>query len=663
MGKPKAPTPPDPQVTAAAQTGQNVTTAIANQAMGNVNQVTPYGNLTYSETGTRQFTDPNSGETYDIPTWTATQTLSDDQQKILDSSNQAQMNLSNLASNQTERLDGLLSNPLDVGSLPERADYSAISQPGLQGVRDAPTLNGNIRDVGGLSRNLGPAGELKGSFGASPELRTSLSGTGGLSSLPGVGGGGVTAQRSSLGDVQRTFGDAGSIKKSIDDAGQIRSMGGVSGISMGFEKGADLRYQAEGAGDITRTYGTDFSEDRQRVEDALMQRMDPYLSRDKEALEARLASQGIRYGSEQYQDAMGDFSRQSNDARLGAILSGGQEQSRLAGLESQRASFENQAQAQQYGQNANDVAMFNRAQGQNFGQNAAQAQFGNAAQAQEFGQEQARTQQANDAQAQRFGQSTVQAGFERDSQQQLFDQLLGRGNFSNAAQNQDAQQKISQDGQALQASIASGQQGIQAAGINANLALQNQKMQNDFALENANLNNQAAQQQYNMDMGRAAFGNDVEGQRFQQDLLGNQFANEAQQTAFGQAAAAQAFQNDTAQQNYQNEKGTTLTNNAIAQQLYGNQMAQAQAQNGNRGDALQEALALRSQPINEIAALLGGSQVQQPNFVNTGTTQMPTTDVAGIISNNFDQQMGIYNSKMNARNNMFGNLFGLIKPF
>ena len=108
----------------------------------------------------------------------------------------------------------------------------------------------------------------------------------------------------------------------------------------------DLASIAANAGDVRRSYGTDFSADRQRVEDALFSRLNPSLERDRSALEGRLASQGIRIGSEAYEAAMGDFGRQSNDARMQAILAGGQEQSRLAGLEAERARFENAAQAQ-----------------------------------------------------------------------------------------------------------------------------------------------------------------------------------------------------------------------------------------------------------------------------------------------------------------------------
>lgn len=51
MGKGKAPKSPDPVATAAAQTAQNKETALWNAQLNNVNQITPYGNLTYTQTG------------------------------------------------------------------------------------------------------------------------------------------------------------------------------------------------------------------------------------------------------------------------------------------------------------------------------------------------------------------------------------------------------------------------------------------------------------------------------------------------------------------------------------------------------------------------------------------------------------------------------------
>lgn len=75
----------------------------------------------------------------------------------------------------------------------------------------------------------------------------------------------------------------------------------------------------------------DFSADRERVESALMQRLQPTLDADKNALQTRLANQGLQAGSVAYNRAVDEANRSSTDARLGAILSAGQEQSRLVG--------------------------------------------------------------------------------------------------------------------------------------------------------------------------------------------------------------------------------------------------------------------------------------------------------------------------------------------
>ena len=48
---PPPPTPPDPFKTAEAQQGYNVNSAVAQSQLNNVNQITPYGDITYTQTG------------------------------------------------------------------------------------------------------------------------------------------------------------------------------------------------------------------------------------------------------------------------------------------------------------------------------------------------------------------------------------------------------------------------------------------------------------------------------------------------------------------------------------------------------------------------------------------------------------------------------------
>ena len=73
FGKDEAPPPPD-YAAAARETAQgNLDMARAATAANRVNQITPYGNLTYAQSGTDQ---------YGNPMWTATQELSPEQEQI-----------------------------------------------------------------------------------------------------------------------------------------------------------------------------------------------------------------------------------------------------------------------------------------------------------------------------------------------------------------------------------------------------------------------------------------------------------------------------------------------------------------------------------------------------------------------------------------------------
>ena len=65
-----------------------------------------------------------------------------------------------------------------------------------------------------------------------------------------------------------------------------------------------------------------------------------------------------------------------------------------------------------------------------------------------------------------------------------------------------------------------------------------------------------------------------------------------------------------------------------------------------RGQSVQEALAARNQPINEISALLSGGQVTSPQFVNTPQPGVNGTDVAGIYQQDYQNRVNQSQSKM-----------------
>lgn len=73
-----------------------------------------------------------------------------------------------------------------------------------------------------------------------------------------------------------------------------------------------------------------------------------------------------------------------------------------------------------------------------------------------------------------------------------------------------------------------------------------------------------------------------------------------------------------------------------------------------RGQAVQEILAGRNQPINEITALMSGSQVSSPNFINTPQSQVSGVDYAGMVNDNYQAQLGSHNSMIGALAGMAG---------
>ena len=106
---PSAPAAPDYRAAAQETAAGNLDAARQATAANRVNQVTPYGNLSYAITGS----DP-----YGNPTWTATQTLSPAQQQLLDYQNQTSLGLGKLAGQGLGYVENMLQTPFDVSKLP-----------------------------------------------------------------------------------------------------------------------------------------------------------------------------------------------------------------------------------------------------------------------------------------------------------------------------------------------------------------------------------------------------------------------------------------------------------------------------------------------------------------------------------------------------------------
>lgn len=138
---PTAPTPPDPNVVAAAQTKSNIDTANASANLNRTDQVTPWGTQAYTQGA------PNPDGTSH---WTSTTTLDPTQQKLLDSSNHISQSMADLGQNQIGNVASTINKPLDFAGLPGlRQGALQSSVPYGQGIQTKVDMSGVPALVGG----------------------------------------------------------------------------------------------------------------------------------------------------------------------------------------------------------------------------------------------------------------------------------------------------------------------------------------------------------------------------------------------------------------------------------------------------------------------------------------------------------------------------------
>lgn len=113
MGKPDPPRPPDPQRVAQAQSAANRDAAILEARLNRVNQITPYGSVTYSE-------ETRNG----APFFTQTVTESAAQRGLREAQEGASLALNQLATQQAGRLGNLLNEPFN----PEGFQSTQVTQ-------------------------------------------------------------------------------------------------------------------------------------------------------------------------------------------------------------------------------------------------------------------------------------------------------------------------------------------------------------------------------------------------------------------------------------------------------------------------------------------------------------------------------------------------------
>jgi hypothetical protein len=164
------------------------------------------------------------------------------------------------------------------------------------------------------------------------------------------------------------------------------------------------------------------------AQQAIMARLEPQIAKQRVSTETQLINQGLRPGSEAYNNAITLLAQQENDQRTQAVLQGlGLDLSANAqgyGQALTSGQFGNTAQAQNFGQGNIQQQLFNQAQAQNFGQGTTAQNTANQAAGQNYTQNFNTVAQNNAAQQQKFAQNTQQAAFENQARQQALAEAI-----------------------------------------------------------------------------------------------------------------------------------------------------------------------------------------------------------------------------------------------
>ena len=213
-------------------------------------------------------------------------------------------------------------------------------------------------------------------------------------------------------------------------------------------------------------------------------------------------------------------------------------------------------------------------------------------------------------------------------------------------------------------------------GINLDMAARQQGLNelnttgtfgNQALLAGAGLYNQAVGQNFGQGITANQLKNNAIGQNFGQGVTADQLYNSAVGQNFNQALAAQQANNAAQAQQYGQNLGYAQfgnqagqLNNAAQQQLYSQNLNNAQFNNQAVQQSLAQQSALRAQPLNEILGLMGGSQIQLPQFQGYQGAQVapaPTFAGAQAQGQNAMQNYGIQQAGANATTSgLFGAL-------
>lgn len=343
---PTAPAAPDPTATANAQAQANTSAAITQANLNRINQITPQGSLSYTQTGT------NSDGT---PAYTQTQSYSPVEQQKYDQENQIALALGGLATDNISRVQQAQATP-----------FSYDGMTPLQTGVSAGAIQNSIAPAGNVQTSYNSGGSIQNTIAPSGQVQTGLN-----------------------------FGSAfnpGDFNSSATNAANSAYAAATARLDPQYaQQESDLKSSLanQGISENSDAY-------RRAMDNFSRAKTDAYGQAQNNAY-----GQGLAAQQQGYSQALGTRQQNTSETTTAGNFANSA-QAQIFGQNLQALTANNAAQAQQNQQNADAAAFGNSAQAQQYSQNANNATFANTAQNQQFNQAGANASLNNSARQQQI---------------------------------------------------------------------------------------------------------------------------------------------------------------------------------------------------------------------------------------------------------------------
>jgi hypothetical protein len=123
----------------------------------------------------------------------------------------------------------------------------------------------------------------------------------------------------------------------------------------------------------------------------------------------------------------------------------------------------------------------------------------------------------------------------------------------------------------------------------------------------------------------------------------------------GIGQGSQAY--NTEMERFNQAKNDARMQAVLGGQQYGNAELASALQRRNQG--IQEYTTTRNAPLNEYSALTSGTQINNPTFQTAGNGGIAPVDYTSLVNNQYNAQLGAYNSKVEGNNSTTSALLGM----